>query len=247
MRNTLLRELLRWHRPARSSAASLRWREWARGLLVRHGRQPGGRPATMLLKATAAGWPERAGQRSAFTIQLAPRFRLSFAASRVWRSADVGVTQVLNVPATPALAAAGPGMFELRRAASSVVAELASPVLPDPAPKGERRVVTRIVERSRRVELPPRWTGMAGSSAASSPGRPPGSLAPDGRLVPTLELAVPRRAPEADAPRGLLDGRQDVPFDARLPEPIDVERLTDEVVRHIDRRIVAQRERFGRI
>jgi hypothetical protein len=44
------------------------------------------------------------------------------------------------------------------------------------------------------------------------------------------------------APAGL----QSEPFAPAAP-PLDVDRVTTEVVRAIDRRILAQRERFGRI
>jgi hypothetical protein len=81
-------------------------------------------------------------------------------------------------------------------------------------------------------------------------------------ITPPPFRPVPRtvRQPIAAAPAGDHPPATDEPAAARrparaltgqpnayVPGPIDVNRLTDEVVRAIDRRIVAQRERLGRV
>ena len=92
-----------------------------------------------------------------------------------------------------------------------------------------------------------------GLNKAPSPGtRADLSLArPVSRIVrrPITELAPEDRGLPAETPM-TLPGRRPVVASRTnppAPTPIDVNRLTDQVIQAIDRRIIAQRERLGRI
>jgi hypothetical protein len=113
----------------------------------------------------------------------------------------------------------------------------------------ERRSATlrRVVERVRRVEQAPMHARAlvqltAGASTPRRDGVPiAGLLAPLPRVLqrPATLGTVSVAAPEAPAPpRARAQA---------APPPIDVARLTDEVMRGIDRRIAAWRERRGRV
>lgn len=94
-----------------------------------------------------------------------------------------------------------------------------------------------LVHRHTRVERPPHeWRGPAGEPVT----RPP---VPAGPVVPRARRsgAVPRQ--EQEPPGG--SGPQPPP--SPPPPALDLDRITDDVVRRIDRRIVAHRERLGRI
>jgi hypothetical protein len=62
------------------------------------------------------------------------------------------------------------------------------------------------------------------------------SVPADRRLLPETATTLPE-------PRSVVASRTSPP----APAPIDVHRLTDQVIQAIDRRIIAQRERLGRI
>ena len=124
-----------------------------------------------------------------------------------------------------------------------------------------RETLRRIVEERTRVELP---VGIAASPtvdplrAVAESGRPPEAFpAEHGRawLEGRPELAlrspmVPAAPPEVhSAAAETSDAGAAVASRALQPTVprVDLERLTDEVVRQIDRRLVAHAERVGRI
>jgi hypothetical protein len=90
------------------------------------------------------------------------------------------------------------------------------------------QVVRRVVDERRRVEEPTRRT----------------LVAREHRSMPRIEAAV---APETvmQSPRGLRVGAQGM-MQTTAPS-IDINQLTDRVVRNIDSRIIAHRERMGRL
>jgi hypothetical protein len=127
-----------------------------------------------------------------------------------------------------------------------------------------RLIVQRLVDaRARREEprgLPVRPA--TGPSAASAPPAlpPPTSSrsAPAGRLPgarpPAMVLPTQPAARDArDGPPDAAPAAREHPQAARpaaapvVASPVDIASLTDEVVRQLDRRIVAHRERMGRI
>ena len=113
-----------------------------------------------------------------------------------------------------------------------------------------RRAVQRILERGRRVEertsAPGRASGIYGYPHRPDLGWSPGP--------PPLAPARPAQSPKREHGRGTADGPAPERSDARRtldapppPPRIDVGQLADQVVRRIDERIIAHRERLGRI
>jgi hypothetical protein len=104
----------------------------------------------------------------------------------------------------------------------------------------DRRFVEYVHARARRVEA------TSGSAAAPVNAPVPRVLR---RLAPTASTT---RADAASPEAGTrFAPRDDVSLAARhgavaVAPAIDVERLTEQVIKGIDRRIIAQRERFGR-
>jgi hypothetical protein len=102
-----------------------------------------------------------------------------------------------------------------------------------------RRLVESVQARARRVE-----------ATSGSPTAPVNAPVP--RVVRRLapEALTTRADAAPPEPRTRLAARHDVSPAARhavaAPPAIDVERLTEQVIKSIDRRIIAQRERFGR-
>ncbi|MCG5212168.1 hypothetical protein [Streptosporangium sp. KLBMP 9127] len=122
--------------------------------------------------------------------------------------------------------------------------------------------VTRVVRSRLRVEVPVRDAVLAhghppyGPDGQPATGPPPGAY---GRLPPPAAYGhlppPPGRYGEAastdrhagEPPQPDRDGGARQP--ARQPGgavPIDLERLTDQIVNRLDERLIAQRERFGR-
>lgn len=119
-------------------------------------------------------------------------------------------------------------------------------------------MVRRLVERHRRV-LEPSRGGRASTAAglrasgdsaatAGTAGVDPqtGWALPVAGGSPALVVAASAASVAAPAP-GTRDAEPHWSADRVTPASIDLERLADQVVRHIDRRIVAHRERVGRI
>ena len=127
-------------------------------------------------------------------------------------------------------------------------------------------LVQRIVARERRVESSTTMRDVLRDAVARQPeraGAPPASPPPSARARPA-EMAVHRlRAPTPEAARTAPPAAPGREADERVVRPIlvrpaaidataalsatELGRVTDHVVRAIDRRFVAQRERRGRI
>ena len=116
----------------------------------------------------------------------------------------------------------------------------------------ERHVVAtrHLVERTRRVEQVP--VGRGALPHAQLPADPHAAAAPAPAplVVPALPRVLRHAAapppPAADAGRAAAPAPRPVPA-AAAPGAVDVARLTDEVMRGIDRRLAAWRERHGRV
>jgi hypothetical protein len=114
------------------------------------------------------------------------------------------------------------------------------------------RVVQRLIERTERVEADVfRIDGPARAASRHAVQRVPAQPS-----APPLELVIARPlaataspAPPPPEPPALEGWGPPHPFGQRAPEPpkVDVEALTDQVMHSIDRRIVAYRERTGRV
>jgi hypothetical protein len=124
-------------------------------------------------------------------------------------------------------------------------------------------VVHRVVEERKRVELPMRrlaespprsYRAAVGADLReqSSPALRPG-LRERGWLdeSPVQTLVAPPSQGRPPSGTAAENGESAVPVARGTPQPgvpaVDLERLTDQVVRRIDHRIVAHRERSGRI
>lgn len=175
-------------------------------------------------------------------------------------------------PATPAgtvhLAAPVPQprlvLVHMQPAWQQIASRIAAREEPRPAAAGLRverevtrvreEIMRRLVERGERVPslaVP----GARQQSAAPELARPAVEVTPSARPVPmTVQRPAPASAaPPQPAPVSTPDApgaphRPPTPFpQAEAPPPIDIDRLTDQVVRAIDRRIIAHRERMGRV
>jgi hypothetical protein len=102
-----------------------------------------------------------------------------------------------------------------------------------------RSTVRRVVVERQRVELPSRPRPLMPSPERTLPASPPATAPPswERERRPTFE-----RVGSPAPPGGSTPDASDASVAA-----VDLERLTDQVVRQIDRRIVAHRERVGRI
>jgi hypothetical protein len=246
----LLAELLRRARTPATIRLLLPWHDWIRGLAARHARVVAGPPAPEMVLA-----------------RLLTRRTLGFARTLSQR-VDVQVRAALPVRRSPPGVRA-PRDQRTNRATHTVVyvsegradARLHRPMSPLGASRETRHdLVRRIVDERRRVEAP-----MHATPATLWPHPFTGALTPGARFSlpqsggasggaylapPELTLArSPRSGARADV----------VPADIATPLPrseqvrrdapaaqLDLDRLTDQVVRKIDRRIVAERERVGR-
>ncbi len=114
----------------------------------------------------------------------------------------------------------------------------------------ERQVATtrQIVERTQRVEQVAMRSGVLSQVAASAASRA-SSPAPLKIVLPPLPRVLRRPAPVAEqpAPSRALGGDAARQRPVPVTQPIDVARLTDEVMRGIDKRLAAWRERRGRV
>jgi hypothetical protein len=176
----------------------------------------------------------------------------------------VRTVPTLQAPVTPAVAAdsrsvavaqAGPGgahvIGKRRRTARLATAggALGEPAMAaaGQAVTGEiviaaaRHTVQRVLERGRRVEE----HTAAGDPTSGYPHRP----TPDGGWPLSLPPTAVSRQPQAPVRQHSRDtaGLTPQASDPPAPPRIDVEQLADQVVRRIDDRIIAHRERLGRI
>jgi hypothetical protein len=170
-------------------------------------------------------------------VQVAPRLVLSLLA---WPRSPAGATEPAGTARSRPPA---PELWLPRRTAAGIRQTIT--MAADPAPP--ERLVRRLSARGERiVEV---WPDLgAGATTAVRPsaalpvarvvlrqaGRPAGSDHAPSRPDSSPSTARGWSASTGDAPQ-------------KLPASIDLHRLTDQVVQAIDRRIIANRERMGRI
>jgi hypothetical protein len=126
------------------------------------------------------------------------------------------------------------------------------------------RLVQRLVIRVERIEAAftaGAQVASSGSSQIDSAGRDKGkALRTPVPAAPPIARAVRRSTGRAAAPEAAsaVSDRRPAPFTSGFQdagnaqrglsrEPVDINRLTDQIIQTIDRRIIAQRERLGRI
>jgi hypothetical protein len=252
----MLAELLRW-RPEAAAPAGARWSAWARALAARHARADARiRPAAMALVAPRGG----VTRWSWTTLALRPRLELARARAAPGREAAPTSAPARLAPPSPSPWSAAPFVLAAPPPSARAHDRAAGLTL-----ERSRLIVQRLVEACARREEPRGLpapgrpalpavpaTAPARATVASirsaTPGRPPGAR------TPAMVLGAPAAAPGARdrAPDAALVAREH-PQAARrdaapvVATPIDIGSLTDEVVRQLDRRIVAHRERMGRI
>ena len=116
--------------------------------------------------------------------------------------------------------------------------------------------VRRVIEQHLRVETaaPSRSTALApvgGSFQPAASGRPASPAAPERQLSPLRQVVRPAvaRAAGPGPSAGIGASGSATPYTSAPPPtpPLDVDRLTDQIIQIIDRRIIASRERLGRI
>jgi hypothetical protein len=237
-----------------------RWTDWAGLLRSRHRRVSGGSAAQ---RDFALQRRPAAGGRLHRSIRLEPHIRLalrSYATRDVSRRLPSTVLRREFVLASPGMSERGPsttaGGTPARHAPSrpsptSVVHQLC------------RETFRRLIDdRRRQVEFSYGGTAAMNAAApdriaarhraAAAPDRTPSRLSSYG---PRPELVL-RRPPSGEGPAARqnasrIDGDHAAPEHTSsvppIAAPVDISQLTDEVVRQIDRRIVAHRERLGQI
>jgi hypothetical protein len=161
----------------------------------------------------------------------------------------VVLTRASLVPGSPAASAGAPSAAARR---------------PGPRPAPEvvtavwRRTLEHLTRSRRRVDEPAAWpqprvVGAAGEPTAPAdppatvfpaPPAPAEAAAPTRRGRPAMDFRTAAARPAISEQTARPQPRGHAPDAPR--EALDLERLTDHVVRAIDRRIVAQRERVGR-
>jgi hypothetical protein len=251
----LLKKLSRGQRRKRSCARENRWLHWAQSLADRHSRVAANRrglsltflhPATNLL-LSCGRW-----SRAAATI--APQINLSIGLilrslqqaggdeSASWRKMEwqvEGVKQIESLAADPQASVVKQQINTWQRPLQRVFARAMVEVAGETAPLSRARhetllverslqIVRRVVDERRRVEEQARRTLVAREQRNVS--RPTAAAAQETLM---------------QSPRGLRVGAQGM-MQTTAP-PIDIEQLTDRVVSNIDSRIIAHRERMGRL
>ena len=243
-----------------------RWRSWARGLLKGHAQVPAaGRSPQMTLLSRRRGTRVMAGARR-LDQRLNLALRLFFstrAGGRAGREAGsarprTGTARVsgrrgrrgreLIVHAERAAPAAAPAAM----APTPVVLRLRAPAGPAERERPRAGVAARTTELTTRrlVEQRRRTEQLARDVIATGPSTPgvdpetgwPLPVGPAAASVRTQPRDRPELVPAA-SPAGTRPGAADIPAASAL----DIGRLADRVVAQIDRRIVAHRERMGRI
>ena len=149
-----------------------------------------------------------------------------------------------RAPAAPALTAPSATAAESKPRRMEVVAAASVRTVRQIA-RSHRRVEDRLSWQRRSVARGPDGEPLVLPAALArrvQPSLPPTRLHPQ---RPPMILAAPPR-PAADQPSPAPATERTRPVPAR-PAEVDLQSLTDQVVRQIDRRIVAHRERMGRI
>jgi len=240
-------------------SAALRWRAWARALAASHAMLRGGHPsATSLLRwhrepparpgRPAPAWRGRVRHRLDLTLRL-------LAPGRAAGSRDAGTTAAAG-PAAPASShrrqplvlrtsgAAADAQAPHRRGGAHAADALAldAPAHVCAAAHAGLRTARKVAETRRRDER-------LSHSHPAVQSSPPAVDPVTGWPMPVGPAArVVRAAPaHSGATEGAAPATSARPLPERAEEPLDIGRLADEVVQQIDRRIVAHRERTGRI
>ncbi|SDK80620.1 hypothetical protein [Nonomuraea jiangxiensis] len=227
-----------------------RWVAWAARLAARRGRRPVRRPVAPLVLLRL--WrPVPGGRRHTFSanirvvtraVLLTGPARSAVVPLRAVRIRPVGLT----VRGTRTTTVLTPHRTARERHAGSPLTRRDGVRFTAPLRHDSTRS-TAPQRRHTRVERPAReWRGQVGSPGTHAP-------VPAGPVV-AVRQAVPSGRPQQAVPGPMVTGalRQAVPeaeprvTEARAPA-LDLERIADDVLRRIDRRIVAHRERLGRI
>ena len=128
------------------------------------------------------------------------------------------------------------------------------------APRLALSLATRLIRRTERVEAgssqkqPPEVGSLIGQLVPLPNSQP--AMPELGAFFSPIPKEVRRPAPRQShngagqttrPPNGTTGDGQRMPPPAAAQAPLDVNRLTDQVIQNIDRRIVAQRERLGKV
>lgn len=248
----LLKKLTPGQRRIRSGACDNRWLGWAQSMADRHSRiavNHRGLSLTFLHPATTLLLRCEQWRRAAWTItpqinlSISPILQLFQRASgresaseqRTDRDRAPLENSVTNTQAFIIEQQSSAWQRPLQRVFAFAMVEEAGEMWPVSRARHETllverslQVVRRVVDERRRVEEQTRRT-----------------------LVAREQRSVSRTAAAAaqetvmQSPRGLRAGAQGM-MQTAAP-PIDIEQLTDRVVRNIDSRIIAHRERMGRL
>jgi len=264
--------LLRLNQPGHAAG---RWTEWAQSLSGRHRRVSGrlGSPALILAeRASAALNISRRVERH--VRQISPRIHLSvsailrevvarsertvFANPETRRTAsssaerEAAVTEARAVVHADALA--GPLLRVFRRFDQVEKIAMGRPSLNAPAIEELRR---RVVEERERVEMRPRAEAMTRwrmdapqTQAAVRAGAPADEISGGASMVFNRQAKADQSLARQSVAQaaGARDEAERWPSFARpMAQPqINIDQITDQVMRRIDHRIVAHRERMGR-
>ena len=241
-------------------ATALRWSAWARALAARHAMVRAGHPpATSVLRwhrkpppqpaAPASAWRGRVRHRLELTLRLlasgrpaGPRDGGTAAAATPAAPAPSHRRQALVLRTSGAAAdARAPGHDERARGAGAPV--LDGPARVCAAARAGLRTARKAAEARRRDE---RLSHPHPTVPSSPPAVDPvtGWPMPVGTSARVVRAAAPARSAATEGAAPATSAR---PLPERADEPLDIGRLADEVVQQIDRRIVAHRERTGRI
>ena len=271
----MLAELLRW-KPKPAAPAGARWSAWARALAARHARADAQtRAAAMALVTRGGAAPRWSWATLALRPRLelarsrgVPAREAAPARARAGRArfAPAGALAPTRAPArlappppwsaAPFVLAGPPPSARAHERTAGLTLERSRLIVQRLVEGRARREDPRAVPTPRRRDVqaavPAAAVAPPWAAAASSRSGTP-RLAP-GAGPPAMVLAAPAAAPDSapDAALATLAAREH-PQAARaaaapaVQAPIDISALTDQVVRQLDRRIVAHRERMGRI
>lgn len=252
-------------RLAQSVFAAARWGAWAQALAIRHQRvaERRGSPAFTLAERAGAVWNiSQKWERRVW--QISPQLRLSISAFLQQAPAESGrslfisasrgdlrQTVLLNRAAVrePVRSEAGAvgvirplrqleGTVSSRFEGGETIATLSRSGLNLRMARELRR---RVVEEKRRVELIPRGVVAPSNARASEPFNSTSLVF--NRQAPNERLSAQQSRKPATPAR---DETERLPAFAAAPSSINVDQITEQVVRRIDERIVAFRERMGR-
>jgi hypothetical protein len=245
---------LRGRRDVARAVLHVPWPAWSDAFVARRAvAVAGGAAPAMVLAVPAAPSFRTLVQRTAVT--LAPRVRLALTSVVTGgdRAAALSLPDARahadHTPSEAAAALHGPAPpFDVLPTAGPVSRASTAWTI-GPIAWLARETIRRVVDERARVELPLVRGDAAGNRAERRV--PAAGVAAFRRSVTELEHAPerslhvsPAPAPPEPSVPGVAMRAAEAPAAA---QQVDLEHLTDEVVRQIDRRIVAHRERVGRI